>query len=98
MELIDLMERASFSDQFAPQILRRADGYKVPLICMEPGQQIPPHPGGTGVFYIVSGKGVMTIEGKEVVVEAGNMIFIEEGESRGIKATETMTAFAVHVG
>ena len=98
MELIDLMERASFSEQFAPQILRRASGYKVPLICMEPGQQIPPHPGGTGVFYIVSGKGIMTIEGKEVVVEAGNMIFIEEGESRGIKATETMTAFAVHVG
>ena len=98
MELIDLMERASFSDQFAPQILRRTPGYKVPLICMEPGQQIPPHPGGTGVFYIVSGKGIMTIEGKEVVVEAGNMIFIEEGESRGIKATETMTAFAVHVG
>ena len=98
MELIDLMERASFSDEFAPQILRRTPGYKVPLICMEPGQQIPPHPGGTGVFYIVSGKGIMTVEGKEVNIEAGNMIFIEEGESRGIRATETMTAFAVHVG
>ncbi len=98
MELIDLMERASFSDEFSPQILRRTQGYKVPLICMEPGQQIPPHPGGTGVFYIVSGKGIMTIEGKEVNIEAGNMIFIEEGETRGIRATETMTAFAVHVG
>ena len=98
MEFIDLMERARFSDEFAPQILRRTAGYKVPLICMEPGQQIPPHPGGTGVFYIVSGKGIMTVEGKEVDVEAGNMIFIEEGESRGIRAVETMTAFAVHVG
>lgn len=97
MELIDLMERACFSDSFAPQILRMAQSYKVPLICMEPGQEIPPHPSGTGVFYIVSGRGVMTVEGKETEVQAGNMIFIEKGESRGIRATETMMAFAVHI-
>lgn len=97
MELIDLMEKARFSDQFAPQILRMAPNFKVPLICMEPGQEIPPHPSGTGVFYIVSGKGIMTVEGKEIEVQAGNMILIEKGESRGIRATETMMAFAVHV-
>ncbi|MDH3975305.1 MAG: cupin domain-containing protein [Deltaproteobacteria bacterium] len=97
MEVIDLMEKAIFSDQFAPQILRMTPQCKVPLICMEPGQLIPPHPSGTGVFYIVSGKGVMTIEGKELEVQAGNMIFIEQGESRGIRATETMMAFAVHI-
>ncbi len=97
MELIDLMERASFSEQFTPQILRMSPKCKVPLICMEPGQAIQPHPGATGIFYIVSGKGIMTVEGKEVEVEAGNMVFIEEGESRGIRAVETMTAFAVHI-
>jgi quercetin dioxygenase-like cupin family protein len=97
MELIDLMERASFSDQFAPQMLRMDPKCKVPLICMEPGQEILPHPSGTGVFYIVSGKGVMTVEGKEIEVQAGNMLFIEEGESRGIRATEKMMAFAVHI-
>ena len=97
MELIDLMERASFSDIFAPQILRMAQDYKVPLICMEAGQEIPPHPSGTGVFYIVSGQGIMTVEGEEKQVQAGNMIFIEKGESRGIRATETMMAFAVHI-
>ena len=80
MEIIDLMEKARFSDQFAPQTLRMAPNHKVPLICMEPGQEIPPHPSGTGVFYIVSGSAVMTIEGKEIEVQAGNMIFIEEGE------------------
>ena len=97
MELIDLIERARFSEQFAPQILRMSPKCKIPLICMEPGQAIPPHPGATGVFYIVSGKGVMTVEGKDVEVEAGNMVLIEEGESRGIRAVETMTAFAVHI-
>ncbi len=97
MERIDLTERASFSEQFAPQILKVSPNYKIPLICMQPGQEIPPHQSGTGVFYIVSGKGVMTVDGQEIEVQAGNMILIDEEESRGIRATETMMAFAVHI-
>lgn len=96
MEKITLPERIQFNSMFQPQILRNANGLKVPLICMEPGQFIPPHPGGTGVFYIMEGKATMTIEGKEVAVSAGDMIFIDKGESRGIKAVEKMVAFAVH--
>jgi quercetin dioxygenase-like cupin family protein len=97
MECIDLTEKASFAEQFAPQILKVSPNYKIPLICMKPGQEIQPHSGGTGVFYIVSGKGVMTVEGQEVEVQAGNMIVIDKGESRGVRATETMMAFAVHI-
>ena len=97
MERIDLTEKASFSEQFAPQILKVSPNYKIPLICMKPGQEIPPHASGTGVFYIVNGKGVMTVDGQEVEVQAGNMIFVDKGESRGIRATETMMAFAVHI-
>ena len=87
MERIDLTEKARFGEQFAPQILKASPTYKVPLLCMKSGQEIAPHEGGTGVFYIVSGKGVMTVEGQEV----------EKGESRGIRATENLMAFAVHI-
>ena len=97
MERIDLIEKASFAEQFAPQILKVSPSYKIPLICMKPGQKIPPHESGTGVFYIVSGKGVMTVDGQEVEVQAGNMVLVDKGESRGIRATETMMAFAVHI-
>ena len=97
MERIDLMEKASFSDKFLPQILKVSPTYKIPLICMKTGQEIPPHASGTGVFYIVSGKGVMTVDDQEVEVQAGNMVLIDKGESRGIRATETMMAFAVHI-
>ncbi|MBI5184846.1 MAG: cupin domain-containing protein [Nitrospinae bacterium] len=97
MELIDIKERTRFSPQFAPQILRMDAKFKVPLICMEPGQEIPPHPSATGVFYIISGSATMTIAGKEVDVEAGNMVFVEAGETRGIRAKEKMVAFAVHI-
>lgn len=98
MEVIDIEERTVFSEEFRPRILRAAPGYKVPLICMEPGQKIPPHPSGTGVFYIVKGKGVMTVEDEEVEVGPGSMVFVEKDEPRGIRATERLVAFAVHIG
>lgn len=98
MELIDINQRAGFSKEFAPRILRGRPDYKVPLICMEPGQEIVPHQSGLGIFYFISGKGVMTVEGKEIEVKAGNIVFVEKGESRGIKATERLTAFAVSIG
>ncbi|MEE9613925.1 MAG: cupin domain-containing protein [Thermodesulfobacteriota bacterium] len=98
MEVVDVNEKTGFSETFTPRILRIAADYKVPLICMEPGQSIAPHPSGTGVFYIVSGKGIMTVEGEEKEVTAGNMVFVEKGQTRGIKATEKLVAFAVHMG
>ena len=98
MEMIDVNERVGFSEEFVPRILRARPDYKVPLICLEAGQEIPPHPSGTGVFYFISGTGVMTVDGEEAEVKAGCMVFVEKGESRGIKATERLTAFALHLG
>jgi mannose-6-phosphate isomerase-like protein (cupin superfamily) len=97
MDLIDINDAVEFAQEFRPKILKMADGYKVPLICMEAGQEIPPHPSGTGVFFIVSGAGVMTVEGEESEVGAGNMVFVDEGSARGIRATERLVAFAVHI-
>lgn len=97
MEFIDVNEKVGFAEEFMPRILRMKPEYKVPLICMEPGQEIKPHQSGTGVFFIISGKGVMTVEGKEMEVKPGNMVFVEKGEVRGIRATERLTAFAVHI-
>ena len=97
MDLIDINDSVEFAQEFRPRILKMADAYKVPLICMEPGQEIPPHPSGTGIFFIVSGTGVMTVDGEEQEVKEGNMIFIGEGTPRGIRATEKLVAFAVHI-
>ena len=98
MEVIDLFEKTGFAEEFMPRVLRAKPEYKVPLICMEPGQEIKPHQSGTGIFYFVSGKGVMTVEGKEFEVGPGKMVFVEKGESRGIRAAaQRLVAFAVHM-
>ncbi len=98
MEIIDVHERTGFAKEFMPRILRAKPNYKVPLICMEPGQRIEPHASGLGIFYVVSGRGIITVEGREAEVKAGNMIIVEQGEVRGIRATtERLVAFAVHI-
>ena len=98
MEIIDVFAKVGFSEQFFPRILKAAGDYKVPLICLLAGQAIPPHQSGLGVFYFMTGKGIMTVEGKEVEVKPGTMVIAEKGETRGIRATEKLTAFAVHMG
>lgn len=98
MEIIDVNEKTEFGAEFMPRILRVKPEYKVPLICMEPGQEIKPHQSGTGIFYFVSSSGVMTVEGREFAVNAGKMVFIDKGEVRGIRATEKLVAFAVSLG
>ena len=95
MEKVNIHEKKAYSDVFMPRPMRVTDKYKAPLICMKPGQFIPPHPSGAGVFYIVSGKAVMSVDGADVDVVPGDMIFIDKGEVRGIRAVEELLAFAV---
>ncbi len=97
MEKINIGEKLKFNDMFMPQVLKFTQSYKVPLICMKAGQEIPPHPSGTGVFYIIKGSAVMTFDSEEKEVCAGEMVFVEKGESRGIRATSELVAFAVHI-
>ncbi len=98
MEIIDVSEWVEFADKFMPRILKAGASYKVPLICLDEGQEIPPHASGNGVFYFLSGRGVMTVGGEEAEVKAGNMVFVDKGVERGIRATERLTAFAVGMG
>ena len=95
VEKVNIHEKKAYSDVFMPRPLRVTDRYKAPLICMKPGQLIPPHPSGAGVFYIVSGRAVMTVDGVDVDVVPGDMLFIDKGEVRGIRAVEELLAFAV---
>ena len=98
MEVIRVADKVGFSDTFMPRILKVSPDYKVPLICLKAGQLIPPHASGTGIFYILSGAGIMTVDDEKKEITAGDMIVVEKGATRGIEATEDLTAFAVHMG
>lgn len=45
------------------------------------------HHGETETYYILNGKGIYNDNGKEVAVEAGDVLFCEDGEGHGLKNT-----------
>ncbi len=97
MNLIKLRERVQFNEQFRPQILYASPDAKAPLICLEPGQEIPAHPSGTGIFYVLEGKGIMYLDDEEISLSKGKVVIAPEGAKRGIKGVERLVAVAVHI-
>ena len=97
MNLIKLQEKVQFNEQFRPQILCASPDAKIPMICLEPGQEIPAHPSGTGVFYVLEGKGIMSLDGEEIELSKGKVVFAPEGSERGIRCIERLVAIAVHI-
>ena len=97
MNLIKLREKIQFGEQFRPQILCVSPDAKVPMICLEPGQEIPAHPSGTGVFYVLEGKGIMSLDGEEIELSKGKIVFAPGGSERGIRSIERLVAIAVHI-
>jgi quercetin dioxygenase-like cupin family protein len=97
MQVIDINKLKRFSKEgFQPQILHASPGLKVPLICMEDRQLIPPHPGGTGVFYVIEGTAIFTIGGERKEVEAGSVVIAPSGVERGVEAKGRLVVIAFH--
>ena len=100
MEPIYLKEKIQFNkEHFIPNILFASPKVKMPLICMEPGQEIPSHGGhSVGIFYVKEGKGVFTLDDKKIDMEKDMIIVAPEGSSRGMKCLERMVVIAISVG
>ncbi len=97
MNIIKLREKVQFNEQFRPQILCASPDAKVPMICLEPGQEIPAHPSGTGVFYVLEGKGIMYLDGEEISLSKGKVVVAPEGSERGVRGIEKLVVVAVHI-
>lgn len=97
---IVLQEKLAFNNEhFVPNILFASPKLKMPLICMEPGQEIPPHGGpSVGIFYVKEGKGIFSLDGQQLEMEEGMVFVAPEGSSRGMKCIERMVVLAVSAG
>lgn len=98
VRIVDTNSIVKFSTEgFKPQILSVTPDLKIPFICMEDGQMIPPHPGGTGIFYVIEGVALFTVDGEKREVEAGSVIVVPEGAKRGVEAKGRLVAIAFHM-
>jgi len=99
VELTNIDKSKKFHKEgFVPQILYVSPKLKVPLICMEPGQNIPAHPSGTGIFYVLEGTAIFTVGTEKKEVKAGSVVIAPHGIERGIEAKERLVVVAFHAG
>jgi quercetin dioxygenase-like cupin family protein len=49
------------------------------------------------VFYVLEGKGVMSLDGEEIELSKGKVVFAPGGSERGIRSIERLVAIAVHI-
>jgi quercetin dioxygenase-like cupin family protein len=86
--------------KFVPGDKTKSDIFKgkhfnIVLICLDDGYEIPPHHEPYDVFfYVVSGRGVFTVDEKQWDAEPGSMIFSPAGV-RGIKCLSRLTVLGI---
>lgn len=87
MPTFDLTRIAEFSDKFAPRILHQDERAKVVLVCLSPGQRIPPHKEpNQGVFTVLEGSGTLSTDEGELPLRARTVVVVPHGGTRGLRA------------
>jgi quercetin dioxygenase-like cupin family protein len=80
-----------------PQVLHEDDKVKVVVVGLEPGGQIPVHPGEAGVYHFLEGAGQMRAGDETYEVQAGGTVVVPAGASRGMTAHTRLAFFAVRI-
>jgi len=80
-----------------PQILMDDDNFKSVLVGMAPGNSIPPHPEGPGVFHFLEGSARMVVGDETFDVSAGATVIVPGGAERGIEAKEQLAFLVVRL-
>jgi quercetin dioxygenase-like cupin family protein len=93
-------EHAVFAaDKMGKATLFRSERIMVGLNAFEPGQEHPlhAHSGMDKVYHVVSGRGCFLLEGREILMEAGQMLVAPEGVAHGIRndAAERLIVLAI---
>jgi len=72
------------------------DWFNVSLICLEEGQEIPPHPEPYAVlFHIIEGEGTITVGSKRHDAMPGHIIFVPSNSIRGIAPRTRMSLLGI---
>ena len=80
-----------------PQVLHEDDTIKVVVVGLEPGGQIPVHPGSFGVYHFLEGAGQMHTGNETFEVQAGGTVVVPAGASRGMMAHTRLAFIAFRI-
>jgi mannose-6-phosphate isomerase-like protein (cupin superfamily) len=80
-----------------PQVLHEDSAVKVVVVGLEPGGQIPVHPGAAGVYHFLEGEGQMRVGEDAFDVQAGGTVVVPAGAARGMTARTRLAFIAVRI-
>jgi len=94
---MDLLDRAEFSrDGPVKKDLVKTAGSNIVLVCLEEGQEIPPHPEPYAVVFVVlQGEGTITSGRKEHHVKPLHLVPVGKDEDRGIRCDHRMILLGI---
>jgi quercetin dioxygenase-like cupin family protein len=79
--------KAVFSEEGPkPQFLIDTPVFKALVVGLEPGQQIPLHPGEAAMYHFLEGSGLMTVGEETFAIQPGVTIITPNGVQRGMNA------------
>ena len=73
--------------------------FNVGVISLDGGQEIEPHPEAYAVFfYVLEGTGVFSTGDGTLELTAGDGLYLDPGERRGIRCLDPLTILGIRVG
>lgn len=83
----DIKSKAVFSSDGAkPQFLLNTESFKVLVVGLEAGQQLPKHPGEAAMYHFLEGEGLMFVDDDAFEIKPGVTVVASSGAKRGITA------------
>ena len=74
------------SDGPKPQFPFYTPTLKTLVVGLDPGQQIPLHPGEAALYHFLEGSGLMTVGDQTFAIQPGVTIIVPNGPVRGMNA------------
>ena len=92
MSVFNLSQEEAFSSEhYVPKFLHSSDKVRVLLLCLDAGQEVPPHTSPEATLYVVKGKGTITVGEQPVPAEAGTLVVVDAGVNHAVKSQEQMS-------
>jgi len=96
-DMMDLGKMAECSqNEPVKKDLLKTTGSNIVVICLEAGQEIPPHPEPYAVVFVVLlGEGVITAGNVRHPVQPLHLVSIRKDENRGIQSDQRMLILGI---
>lgn len=95
MSVLNLQEQEEYSpEHYVPKFLHSSDKVRVILLCLDAGQEIPPHTSPEATLHVVKGSGTITVGEQEMPVQQGTLVVVPAGVSHAVRSQEKMALLA----